>query len=42
LLHHGRFVDVEGEAKSVIVGDLHQLFDLLDVGAAMFVLKKTV
>src|SRR5215471_7931647 len=34
LLHHGRFVDVEGKRNPVVVGDFHQLLDIFDVGSA--------
>jgi len=34
LLHHGSFVDVEGERDSVVMGNLDELLDVVDVGSA--------
>jgi len=34
LLHHRRFVDVEGNGDAVVMRDFGQLFDVLDVCAA--------
>src|SRR3974390_3214114 len=34
LLHHGSFIDMESDRDSIVVGDLHKLFDVFNVCAA--------